>query len=119
MTEQRSTVVGVFPNPDSAREAIDEEVQVGKAQVQVTRQVSETVRREEPRIEREGDVTASGASDADMRYIRELRADPRYRGRPWSTVEFDLERDWTSRNPGRPWHASRDTIRHSWEDATR
>jgi uncharacterized protein (TIGR02271 family) len=97
------------------RPVVYEEVQVGKTQVQETRQVSDTVRREEARIE--GDVTSE--DDLDMRYIRGLRDDPRYRGRSWSSVEPDLERDWTSRNPGTPWVTSRDAIRRTWEDATR
>jgi Heat induced stress protein YflT domain len=49
----------------------------------------------------------------------ELRDDPRYRGRPWSSVEADLERDWTSHNPGKPRGASRDALRRGWDDATR
>jgi uncharacterized protein (TIGR02271 family) len=36
------------------------EVAVGKRQVQETKQVSDTVRREEARIEREGDVNVQG-----------------------------------------------------------
>jgi uncharacterized protein (TIGR02271 family) len=102
------------------RPVVYEEVQVGKTQVQETRQVSDTVRREEARIEREGSVTAGAAfdDDVDVRYIRGLRDDPRYRGRSWSSVEPDLERDWTSRNPGKPWDTSRDSIRRTWEDAT-
>ena len=41
-----------------------EEVEVGKTQVQETRKVSDTVRREEARIEREGDVTTDTGLDA-------------------------------------------------------
>ncbi len=38
------------------RPVVTEEIEVGKRQVQDTERVSSTVRREEPRIEREGDV---------------------------------------------------------------
>ncbi|MBV9329759.1 MAG: YsnF/AvaK domain-containing protein [Chloroflexi bacterium] len=46
------------------RPVVYEEVEVGKQQVQETQRVSDTVRREEARIEREGDVRTSGG-DAD------------------------------------------------------
>jgi uncharacterized protein (TIGR02271 family) len=46
------------------RPVVYEEVEVGKTQVQETRKVSDTVRREEARIEREGDVTTDTGLDA-------------------------------------------------------
>ncbi|MCA1647613.1 MAG: YsnF/AvaK domain-containing protein [Chloroflexi bacterium] len=45
------------------RAVVYEEVEVGKQQVQETQQVSGTVRREEARIDREGEVNVSGGED--------------------------------------------------------
>ena len=104
------------------RPVVYEEVQVGKQQVHATQQVSDTVQHEEARIERVGEVRLSGDSPADeltTTYVRELRADPRYRGRAWTDIESDAERDWTTRNPGTPWARARDAIRRSWDDASR
>ena len=42
------------------RPVVTEEVEVGKRPVQETQRVTETVRREEPRVEREGDVDVRG-----------------------------------------------------------
>jgi uncharacterized protein (TIGR02271 family) len=46
---------------------INEEVRVGKRQVQDTKRVSDTVRHEELRTEREGDVNDEGLEDLDKR----------------------------------------------------
>jgi len=104
------------------RPVVYEEVLVGKEQVHSTQQVSDTVRHEEARIERVGDVRVSGATAGDdltTSYVREMRANPRYRGRSWTEIESDAERDWTTRNPGTPWARARDAIRRSWDDASR
>ena len=98
------------------RAVVYEEVGVGKREVQDTQHVSGTVRREEARVENEGDVnvaSAGGASwsqampgyrqrwqerygtsgnrweDAEpgYRYGYEMRNQPQYRGRAWSDVE--------------------------------
>jgi hypothetical protein len=87
-----------------------EEVGIGKREVQDTQHVSGTVRREEARIEREGDVNVAGSGwdkampayrqswqqrygttgdrweDAEpwYRYGHEMRSRPEYRGRQWS-----------------------------------
>ena len=117
-----------------------EEVGVGKREVTQTQQVSETVRREEARIERQGDVDVRGWDDAMPRYRQRwqerhgtaggrweehepayrygyaLRNRPEYRGRSWSQVEPDLRRDWETRNPNTPWDRARESIRETWED---
>lgn len=130
------------------RPVVYEEVELGKQQVQRTEQVSGTVRREEARIEREGDVTVSGAGGANRwdqampgyrtrwqqrsgatggrweevepsyRYGWELRNDPRYRNRSWTDVETEAQRDWTTRHPESPWARARDNIREGWEGGT-
>jgi uncharacterized protein (TIGR02271 family) len=103
------------------RPVVYEEVRVGKEQVHSTQQVSDTVRREEPRVERVGDVRVSGAADDELTssYARELRADPRYQGRTWTEIEPDAERDWTARHPGTPWARARQAVRCNWDDASR
>lgn len=52
------------------------------------------------------------------RYGYELRSRPEYRGRQWSQLEPDLERDWTQRNPTTPWSRVRDSVRESWDNTT-
>lgn len=124
-----------------------EEVVLGKQQVQETRQVSGTVRREEARIDREGDVSVTGGDggrweqampayrtrwqqraessgqdwadvESSYRYGWEVRNDPRYQNRSWNDVESDAQRDWVSRHPDTPWANVRDSIRQGWEGAT-
>jgi len=131
-----------------------EEVGVNKQQVVQNQQVSETVRREELRMDKQGSVdvaggavgtvgsASAGAWDQAMptyrqkwqqrfgatggrwedyepgyRYGYELRSRPEYRGRQWSEVEPQFERDWTTRNPASPWSRVRDSVRDTWEDA--
>ena len=116
------------------RAVVYEEVGVGKREVQDTERVSDTVRREEARIERQGDVRVSGDSwDAAMpsyrqrwqarygttgsrweesepayRYGYEMRDRPDYRGRTWNEVEPEFQRDWNQRNPNKPWDRVKD-----------
>ena len=52
------------------RPVVTEEIRVGKQEVQDTEQVSGTVRREEARIEREGDVTTEGGDATRDRTVR-------------------------------------------------
>lgn len=133
-----------------------EQVGVGKRQVIENEQVSDTVRREELRMDKEGDVnlagtgSASGASaptgatwdqvmptyrqrwqqrsspsggrwedyEPGYRYGYELRNQPSYRGRQWSEVEPEVQRDWAQRNPSTPWARVRDSVRESWDEKT-
>jgi uncharacterized protein (TIGR02271 family) len=118
-----------------------EEVGIGKREVTETQQVSDTVRREEARLERQGDVTVRGWDEAmpryrerwqqrsgnsgrweedepAYRYAYELRNRPEYRGRRWDEVEPELRRDWERRNPNTPWDRARERIRETWDDAT-
>jgi len=119
-----------------------EEVGIGKRQVSETQQVSGTVRREEARLDKQGEVTVRGWDEAmpryrqqwqqqygssggswdedepAYRYAYELRSQPRYQGRRWEDVEPELRRDWEGRNPNTPWDRARDRIRATWDDAT-
>jgi uncharacterized protein (TIGR02271 family) len=126
------------------RPVVYEEVEVAKRQVQDTKQVSGTVRREEARIEHEGEAQVSGSGrpsgwdqampgyrsrwqervgttgarwedvEPSYRYGWELRNDPRYRGRNWSDVESEVQQDWTRRHPESPWTDAQDSIRETW-----
>ena len=118
-----------------------EEVGVAKREVTDTQQVSDTVRREEARLERQGDVNVRGWDEAMPRYRErwqqrsgtrggrweeaepayrygyDLRTRPEYRGRSWSEVESDVRRDWERRNPNTPWDRARENIRETWEES--
>jgi hypothetical protein len=130
------------------RPVVYEEVSVGTREVQDTQRVSGTVRREEARIEQEGDVNVGGAPSANnwskampgyraqwqqrsansgerwedvepgYRYGYEMRNQPQYRGRVWSDVEPELRRDWEQRNPHTPWERAKASIRETWDNAT-
>lgn len=129
------------------RPVVYEEVGVGKREVQENQEVSGTVRREEARIEREGDVQVAGADSASWnqampsyrqrwqqqygasgnrwedaepgyRYGHAMRSRPEYRGRSWSEVEPELQRDWIQANPTTPWDRTKESVRQSWENAT-
>jgi uncharacterized protein (TIGR02271 family) len=118
-----------------------EEVAVGKREVTETQQVSDTVRREEARIDRQGEVEVRGWDEAmpryrqqwqqrygstggrweedepAYRYAYELRSRPEYRGRRWDEVEPDLRRDWQRRNPNTPWDRAGERIHDTWDEA--
>ena len=128
------------------RPVVYEEVGVGKREVQNTEQVSGTVHREEAQIDRESDVNAGGGGtsweqampvyrqrwqerhgasgshweDAEpgYRYGHDMRKRSEYRGRTWSDVEPEAQRDWTERNPSTPWDRARESVRDAWENAT-
>jgi len=119
-----------------------EEIDIGTRQVTETRQVHDTVRREEARIERQGNVPVQGWDEAmpryrqqwqqrygttggkweeaepAYRYAHDLRRRPEYSGRSWNEVESHVRTDWEQRNPNSPWEPARDRIRETWEDKT-
>jgi uncharacterized protein (TIGR02271 family) len=93
-----------------------EEVGVGKRQVEEARDVNATVRREELRVQHEGDVRMSGGTDEYRQYVGEWRSRPGYRGRAWTDVQGEVERDWSTRHPDMSWATARERIRTAWED---
>jgi len=97
-----------------------EEVGVGKRQVEETRDVNATVRREELRVDQEGDARLRGSATAGgyQEYVSGWRSRPEYRGRSWTDVEGDIERDWSVTHPDTPWTRARESIRSAWENAT-
>jgi len=57
-------------------------------------------------------------AEPGYRYGHEMRSRPEYRGRTWTEVEPEFQRDWTQRNPGKPWDKASRSIRETWEDTT-
>ncbi len=131
------------------RAVVYEEVEVGKRAVQETESVDATVRREEVRIEDQGNVlegtgarSASGWGSAmpgyrsrwqqqygsqggrwedvepSYEYGYGLRNQAQYRGKPWSDIEPDVQRDWARTHPNTPWDRASQGIRDAWEDTT-
>jgi uncharacterized protein (TIGR02271 family) len=125
------------------RPVVTEEVSVGKRPVTETEHVTDTVRREELRTEREGDVGVGGdwsrvspdfrtgwqsrhgtsgrtweQDEPSYRYGYEMANDPRYRDRQWTEVESDLGRDWGTRY-GRhgAWEQAKANAREAWDTA--
>ena len=127
------------------RPVVTEEIEIGKRQVTETQRVSDTVRREEAVIDREGDVDVGGdwsrasndfrsdwqsrhgtsgrtweQDEPGYRYGWESARDQRYQGRQWADVESDLSRDWGSRY-GRhgKWDEVKERAREAWERGRR
>jgi len=126
---------------------VTEEVTVGTRQVQETQPVSGTVRREELRVEPEGDARIGGATTETWQqampryrsawqqqagasggrwddvapayqYGWEMHNRPDYRGRSWVESEPQLRQSWTAEHPTTPWDTVRDSIRNTWDNAT-
>jgi uncharacterized protein (TIGR02271 family) len=105
------------------RPVVYEEVEIGKRRKQDTERITDTVRREEPRLDREGEVDlgGSGRSDWDAaaprfrqqwerrsgstgerweeaepyhHYGYEMANDPRYHGRNWDEIEPELRSNY-------------------------
>jgi uncharacterized protein (TIGR02271 family) len=119
---------------------VTEEVSIGKRTVQDTRHVSDTVRREEAVIDREGDVKVGGdwskvssqyrndwqgrygtagrtweQDEPAYRYGWESASHPSHRNRDWNEAEPELRRDWSDRY-GRQskWEDVKDRVQDSW-----
>jgi uncharacterized protein (TIGR02271 family) len=116
-----------------------EEVAVGKREVGETQTISDTVRREEARLERHGDVNVSGWNEAmpsyrerwqarhgttggnwadyepHYRYGYEMRAQPAYRGRSFADAEPSMRTDWERRYPNTPWTQARENVQEAWD----
>lgn len=124
---------------------VTEEINVGKRTVQETQHVSDTLRREEVRVENQGTTHGQGTGDwgtnrsryqsawqqtygaqggrwedvePSYRYGHEMASNPRYQGRQWSDVESGLQKDWATRHGETPWERVRETVRHAWETTT-
>lgn len=124
------------------RPVVYEEVGVGTRQVTDTQSVSGTVRREEARIERQGEADVRGWDEAmptyrqrwqqrrgtsqgrweeyepSYRYAYEMRSRPENRGRSFEDVETSMRSDWQRRYPNSPWDRARENIREAWDETT-
>lgn len=49
------------------------------------------------------------------RYGYDLASSPRYRGKKWSEIEPDAQREWDQQHAGMAWSDFRDTVRYGWE----
>jgi uncharacterized protein (TIGR02271 family) len=129
------------------RTVVYEEVGVGKHELKDTEHVSGTVRREEARVERDGDVNMASADAAGWeqampgyrqrwqerygtsgnrwedvepgyQYGFDMRNQSQYRGRAWSDVEPEVRRDWNQHSPTMPWERAKESVREAWENTT-
>jgi hypothetical protein len=53
------------------------------------------------------------------RYGWEMRNDPRFRGKDWSTIESDVRTDWEGRYRDTPFDEARDSLRDAWGNTSR
>ena len=92
-------------------QVVYEEIEVGKRQVQETQHVSGTVRREEARIEREGDVDMAGAGMGTGARTGAAGF------RSWDEVGPTYQQEWERRygNSGMRWHDVEPYRRYSYE----
>ncbi|MBV9356864.1 MAG: YsnF/AvaK domain-containing protein, partial [Chloroflexi bacterium] len=130
------------------RPVVYEEVEVGTRQSQRTESVDATVRREELRVEDQGQAiqgTGAGRStwasampayrqrweqqygtsgrrwedvEPAYQYGYGLRNQPQYRDRKWSEIEPDVQRDWSRTHPDTPWDRAGQAIQDAWQRAT-
>jgi hypothetical protein len=47
-----------------------------------------------------------------------LREQPQYRGKAWTDIEPQVQRDWTRTHPDKPWDRARQGIQDAWDNAT-
>jgi len=114
------------------RPVVYEEVEIGKRVVQDTQRVSDTVRREEARVEQDGDVRVhGGGSGGSLQSWDEVS--PSYRqswqsqygtsGQRWEDAEpyyrFGYESASDPRYQGRDWSTSETDLRTDYEDWAR
>lgn len=50
-------------------------------------------------------------------YGYDLNNDERFRGKDWNSAQYDIQRDWESRQPG-TWDRFSNAIRYAWDKAT-
>ncbi len=65
---------------------------------------------------------ADGGDYADYepayRFGHGLASDSRYRGRDWSSIESDVQREWGARYPDSAWERFKAAVEHGWERVT-
>ncbi len=118
-----------------------EEVRVGKEATERTETIRDSVRRTDVEVENLGEGTETYSGDDDFRthfastygstsgasygdyapayqYGSQIAADPRYKGRNWTDVQSDLQRDYSSRYPNSTWEKMKDSVRYGWDKVT-
>lgn len=48
-------------------------------------------------------------------YAWEKRSQPDYQNRDWATAETDLQRDWATQHPDKPWASAAASVREGWD----
>jgi len=51
------------------------------------------------------------------RYAWETQSQPQYRGKAFTEVQTDLQRDWETKNPGKPWTSASTAVGEGWNAA--
>ena len=128
------------------RPVVREEVSVEKRPVTETEPHTDTVRREEAVINRAGAASSAGFTTWDealpqyrsrwqqrwganaqerwedweprYRFGWEMANRPEYRGRSWSDVESQAQKDWEMNHRGTPWDRAKEGVRDAWESVT-
>jgi uncharacterized protein (TIGR02271 family) len=113
-----------------------EEVVVGKTATSTTQEISDTVRKTEVNVEREGQTIGAmdirddykaryanlGGTYEDYapayQYGTSLASDKRYANRSWDDIETSARGDWQTRYPGSDWERFKAAVRHGWERMT-
>lgn len=133
-------VTATAEEPVISKEAkVVEEVVVSKDVTQENQTIRDTVRRTEVNVDdkigqavnREAALhrdavigqgesasnLAAGSDDYASDYGRTLASDPRYRGKDWSSIEPEAQREWGTHHKG-AWEEFKDRVRHAWEKMT-
>lgn len=140
-TEQVIEVEEYAEEPVVQKQArVVEEVRVSKDVSERSQKVRDTVRRSEVEVEELGRGNgqtdynddfrrdfqtrygSSGGSYEDYApgytYGYQAASDPRYQGRNWDEVQFDLRTGYGSQYPNSTWEKMKDSIRYGWEKVT-
>ena len=130
-------VTATAEEPVISKEArVVEEVVVSKDVSQQTQTVRDTVRKTEVDVDKQTGATTGAKSEAyreniagqppnassidqDYAYTygQKLASDPRYRGKDWSSIEAEAQREWGTHHKG-AWEEFKENVRHAWEKMT-
>ncbi|MBV8773420.1 MAG: DUF2382 domain-containing protein [Deltaproteobacteria bacterium] len=122
--------------PVVSKEArVVEEVVVSKNVSQQTQTVRDAVRKTEVDVDEQSAATTGAKSQAYRENIagerpntstnqdyastfgQRLASDPRYKGKDWSSVEADAQREWGTHHKG-AWEEFKDNVRRAWQKMT-
>ena len=129
-------VTATAEEPVVSKEArVVEEVVVSKDVRQQTQTVRDAVRKTEVDVDEQSAATTAAKSQAYRENIagerpnasinqdyastfgQRLASDPRYKGKDWSSVEADAQREWGTHHKG-AWEEFKDSVRRAWQKMT-